>query len=196
MPDMSNLHRILAVVSLLSLAPWPAAGQAPVPSGADAAVAQPMPLTDAQVKGFLDATDELRKLGDAVESRLGADPSRPAAFAEAIRTNSNAMEILQRHGFDDPVQFSRVGWNSAMAYSVLEQGGPEALEKKMAASRAKQAQALAQMRQHMPPEQVAALEAQMTQGVAMAERLQDVPPGNVEVVARYRDRIAKLGEDR
>lgn len=184
----------LPLVGSLTLS-LPGAAHAQSPTSPPAPVmgpwAEPMDLDDGQVESFLEAMEQLHELGLEASGRGGAGPE---AFAEAVRTNAEARGILERHGFSDPAAFQRVGWNTFMAYGVLEQGGPEKVRQSMAEARQKQEQAMAQMRQHLPPEQVEAMAAQMKAGLEMAEALQDVPPGNVEVVERHRDRIAALGK--
>jgi hypothetical protein len=155
------------------------------------AIAQPMLLTDAQVRGFLDAVDELRQMG-GVTAAPRADPGRPEAFARAFRLAETAEPVLQKHGFADVTQFQQVAYNVAMAYGVLRQGGSAAVGRKMDRAQAEQERAMERMRERMGPEQAKVMEERMKAGMATARGLREVPEPNLELVAKYQDRIAKL----
>jgi hypothetical protein len=166
-------------------------GAGAMPAGA--AVNQPMTLTDAQVRGFLDAMEELRSLGLATRTGPGADPSRPELFARALQVAQTAPAVLTKHGFADAAEFQRVAYNAAMAYGVLRRGGTAGVQQDLDRASAKQAQALEKMRGRLSPEQQQALAAQMQAGMAAASAVRDVPPENVELVKQYQDRMAGLG---
>jgi len=157
-------------------------------------ITKPLVLTEAQVKGFLDAIDALRLTGSDTSKRLGADPSKPAAFAAGMQLTAETQAILKSNGFADVTEFQRVGYNAALAYGVLKEGGKEAVAKKMAKAKAEQAKAMEQMRQQLGDEQAKVLSAQMGAGFAMAESLQDVPEENVALVTKYADRMANLSK--
>jgi hypothetical protein len=193
------IRRAVAAFAV-SLAVVPAAvraeqGNAAAAAAAQQAAMQPMPLTDAQLQGFFDAVDELKKLGELESVKPGARKGEAQAFAQGLRVSGASQAVLKANGFADVAQFQRVGYNAALAYGVLEQGGKEAVAAKMAKAKAQQAQALDKLRQHMSPEQIQAMAGQMQGAMAMAESIQDVPPQNVELMKKYADRMEALGAD-
>jgi hypothetical protein len=189
LPLVPLLTSALVGAYLLALAsPLLAQGQ---PAPGVAAITQPMTLSEAQVRGFLDAMDDLKAL--AGTTRSGADLSKPAAFAEALRVSGESETIIRRHGFKDQTDFQRVAYNVATAYGVLRKGGKAAVQRELDASRAKQAQAMEKMRQQLSPEQFRAMQAQAEAGMAQAAAMQDVPDENVRLVGKYGDRMAMLG---
>lgn len=190
----SQLVRLFAPVLigawLVALAPLPLPAQGQPAPGAGG-ITQPMALSEAQVRGFLDAMDDFKAL--AGTTRPGADLSKPAAFAEGLRVSGESETIIRRHGFKDQADFQRVAFNVATAYGVVTKGGKAAVKRELDGSRAKQAQAMEKMRQQLGPEQFRAMQAQMETGMAQAATMQDVPEENVLLVGKYRDRMAALG---
>ncbi len=193
---MQTPRRMLSALVALTLltAAVPAARAYEEPPAGDAFM-RPMTLTDAKLRAFFDAVDELGALAsDAAAGSVA--PTRPEAFAQALHVSGASTAILEKHGFQDATEFQRVGYNAALAYGVLKDGGKEAVAKKMAAAEAQQAAAMAKMREQLPPEQAAMIEAQAKAGMAMARGMRDVPDENLELMKKYRDRMARLGARR
>jgi hypothetical protein len=165
---------------------------APGAQAAAQAFLQPMDLTDDKMRGFLDAMDELRGLGDAASAFTAANPSRPEAFVKGMSFSGQAGDIIRNHGFSDPAEFQRVAYNAAMAYSVLQNGGKDALARKMGEAEAKRAEAMAKLSQHLSPEQLAMMEAQIDAGMKAAGSLTQVSDQNLELVKKYRERMEKM----
>jgi hypothetical protein len=169
--------------------------QSTPPAAAAAAFSTPMPLTEARLNAFFDAMDELRTSG-AGAAAGAQNPTRPQAFAEALRVSGNAQEILTKNGFKDVPDFQRVAYNAAMAYAVLKEGGKEAVAKKFAKVKRDQAVAMDKLRQHLSADQIKTMTAQLDAAMAMAEAVQDVPPENLELMKtkKYQERMAQLSK--
>jgi hypothetical protein len=201
-PDRCTSLAALLSVLWTAVAGTALAQQPPSPAGAmpgasttmapGAAVSQPMILTDAQVKGFLDAMDELRDLGAAARTGPAADPSRPEVFARALQLADASPSVLKKHGFADTAEFQRVAYNAAMAYGALQRGGAAGMRQDLDRARANQARAMERMQQHLTPEQQQAIAARMKAGMASASAMREVPQQNVELMKRYQDRMAAL----
>lgn len=181
---------------------YPGAGAYPGMPGAavqqpqvPAAITQPMALTDAKVEGFFAAMKDLEALGADANANVGADPSRPQAFAQGLQVSSEGMAILQKHGFEDVTEFQRVGFNAAMAHSVLEQGGKAAVDAKLKKADADQAKALEKLKQQVSPEQYEMMKGHIGGAMNTAKIMQDVPEGNVELMTKYSEQMADLGKD-
>lgn len=194
MRSRSTDHAAVLLALYLALGCGVALGQTAAPAGVHPGAAgeytQPMTLTDAKLGGFFDAMDEFRALGNKT---AGGDPSRPEAFARALGVSNESDAILRKHGFADLGEFQRVAYNASMAYGVLEKGGKEAVRKKLEAAKADQARAMEKMRAQLSPEQMMMISGQMEAGMAMAGKMQDVPDENLELMKKYRERMAKLG---
>ncbi len=62
----------------------------------------------------------------------------------------------------------------------------------MEAARSQQAQAMEKMKQHLSPEQLKMMSAQMDAAMATGGGMQDVPDENLALMEKYRDRMTKL----
>lgn len=156
-------------------------------------VAQPMTLTEDQVTGFMSAVEDLQTMADKKSGWKGADPSKPMAMAGALQVSDETNAILQKHGFQSSLDFQRVAYNASMAYAVLKEGGKEAMQKKIDGAKAEQEKAMEQMRARLSPEQAKMLSAQLEGAMKAAGSMNDVPDGNIELMKKYSDRMAKLG---
>jgi hypothetical protein len=154
-------------------------------------VQEKMTLTDAQVKGFFDAAEELRDAGEGASADVSTEPTK---FAKGLAMGDESLAIIKKHGFKDTIEFQRVGFNAAMAYNVLQQGGKEAVEKKIAKTEARQKETMDRLRAQLSPDQVKLLEGQVTAAMATARNMQDVPESNVELMKKYGDRMKGLGK--
>ncbi len=192
---MRSLSPLLAVVlvSMLSVA-VAATALAQAEASRSATVVRPMTLTDAQVRGFFDAMDELHPA--TAGTHVDVNPSRPEAFAQALQVSGESEAVLRKHGFASTADFQQVAYNAAMAYGVVEQGGTAAARKGVDRTAAEQAAALEKMKEHMTPQQIEVLKAQVAAAMARGGSLGDVPEGNVELMTKYRDRMKRLGEGR
>ena len=190
----STRHAALLLASSLALTAGAALGQSAPPAAMQAGTAtdymEPMTLTDAKVGAFFAAVEEYRALGDKTAA---ADPSRPEAFARALGASKDSEGILKKHGFADVGEFQRVAYNAAMAYGVLQKGGKEAVKERLDEAKTDQARAMEKMAQQLSPEQMKMVASQMEAGLAMAGKMQDVPEENLELMKKYRERMAKLG---
>ena len=188
------LHRwSVAVLAPMTLIVGTVARSTATTPAGRSAVAQPVTLTEAQVKGFFDAMDALRAMG-ASKRTTKAELSKPEAFATALQVSGEGKSILVKNGFADVREFQRVGYNVAMAYGVLQRGGVAPTAKKLEKSKAQQAKVMEKLRAHLSPEQLKQLSAQMDGAMKMAETMQDVPPENVELLKQYRARVRALAE--
>jgi hypothetical protein len=156
---------------------------------------EPIQLSDSQVKGFFDAADELSAIGKKWGEASQAGSANPQELATAMQATDTTLEILGKHGFKNVNDFQRVAYNVAMAYSVLEQGGTEAVQKRFAEAKAEREKAIAQLRERMPPDQVQMLEQQLSQMEEMAGMMKDVPAANVELMRKYQSRMKKLQQE-
>lgn len=157
-------------------------------------ITKPVELTDGQVSGFFAAMGDLEALGADAAGSTGPNPSKPEAFAAGLRVSGESMAILQKHGFTDTTDFQRVGYNVAMAYSVLEQGGKAAMDAELEKAEADQAKALAKMKEHLTPEQYKVMEQQLGQAMGTAKTMHDVPESNVELMKKYSEQMENLGK--
>lgn len=174
-------------VSLAAVTPAVGQGHPPMTSP----IAQPLALNEGQVTGFLSAVEELKTLS-AKQGWKDADPSKPMAMAGALNASSETIAILQKHGFKDQGDFQRVAYNAATAYAIVKDGGKAAVQKKYDEAKAEQDKAMEQMRAKLSPEQAAAIAAQLQSAMKMAPNPKDVPDGNIELMTKYQDRMAKL----
>lgn len=151
-------------------------------------VMQPMTLTDEKVKSFFDAADELRaKAKEAKDA--GAAASNPAAAAKGTQLSAENLAIITKHGFKDATEFQQVGYNVGMARSVLQQGGKEAVKKRLDKAQAEQAKTIDKMRGQLTPEQLKLLESQGGAAVSRGRAMESIPDGNLEIVKKYEDRM-------
>ena len=151
-------------------------------------VEQELDLTDAQVKAFLAATDELRKAGEYT----GKSPANPKSFALGLPASQEALAIVKKNGFKDISEFQRVGYNAAMAYNVARRGGKDAVKANIGKSEAQQKATLDKIRPQVKPEEFELLESQAAKSLQATKAMQDVPDRNVELMKKYGDRMAKL----
>lgn len=188
--SLQRYGRAAALAIALSLLPLAAVAEGGA-AGDSAAIAEPMVLSEQQLTRFFDAADALRALGEEAEGPR-YDRTNPQAFAKSMQLSEQAQAILKKNGFADPAAFQRVGFNAAMAYSVLQRGGQAKVDADVANARAAQAKAMAEISKHLSPEQVRAMGAQAEQGMAMVGRMQDVPPQNVELMKQFAPRMQAL----
>jgi hypothetical protein len=167
---------------------------APGAGAAARAFMQPMDLTDDKLKGFLDAMDELKTLGDKASALSATNPTRPQAFAGGMHFSTASTDIIKKHGFTDPAEFQRVAYNAALAYNVLQSGGKEAMKKKMDEADAKRAEAIEKLRQHLTPEQLEMLKTQINSGLAVGRSMANVSDQNLELVKKYGTRMDALSK--
>jgi hypothetical protein len=165
------------------------------PGGPPPEVTQPMTLTDAQVQGFFAAANELKALGEEAGANGGADASNPEAFARSLRVSNQGMAILQKHGFKDPAEFQRVGYNAAMAYGIVEQGGKQAMDAKLREAETEQAKAMEEMQRQMSPQQFEMMKGHLGAAMGMAKSMQDVPESNIELMKKYGDQMENLSKN-
>jgi hypothetical protein len=155
----------------------------PPPPGAGA-VADPsrlpdlVKLTEKDVTGFIAASTKLRKLGLDEEAETQEEAETMAA---ELSRNKQALAIIDEHGFT-PERFQSVAYSIGMALAADEiKKTPEEIK----AMRAQQEQQLAQMKAQLPPEQYEQMKAQLAMANHMADQLQKLPPGNVELVRKH-----------
>ena len=158
-------------------------------------ITQPLTLSEAQVTEFFAAVEDLQAYSDRKQAGWkGADPSKPMAMAGAMQVSQETTAIVQKHGFKNHTEFQRVAYNASMAYAVLQEGGKEAMQKKMDQANAEQEKAMEQLRARLSPEQAEMLAAQMKTAMQAAAGMTAVPEANIELMKKYSDRMAKLGE--
>ena len=142
-----------------------------------------MNLTEDHVERFIGAAKDFNEADIEVDDIGDGGVPSQAEVAEKIGNNPEAMRILNKHGFS-PEEFSGVSMNVIMAMGAAE----------MAANKAEIDQAMAQfeaMKGQIP-------EAQYNQMVgsilAAQEMFAKAPPGNIELVARYKGELEALGD--
>ena len=188
--------KIARWLSAIAAVAWLGSSGSALAQGKDLApeVEQKLDLTDAQVKGLLDATDELRKAGEYSKDG-GKSPGNPTQFVKGLPTSQKALPIIEKNGFKDITEFQRVGYNAAIAYNVMRQGGKEAIKARLEKSEAQRKATVEKLRVQLEPEQFALLEAQAAKSLQAQRAMQDVPERNVELMKKYGDRMAKLGKN-
>ena len=182
-----SLWMALAVIATAAYAQDAKPPQPPAPP-ARAAVAKPQQLPDLvklsekDIKGFIAASEKLRKLGLDEEAET---PEEAESMAQALSVNKDALVIIKEHGFT-PERFQSVAYSIGMALAADEiKKTPEEIE----AMRAQQEQGLAQMKAQVPPEQYEQMKQQLEIANQMADQLQKLPPGNVELVRQHKAAI-------
>jgi hypothetical protein len=166
-------------------------GAAPAASQAAAqAFTQPMTLTEDKVTGFLDAMDELKTLGGESSKFSATNPN----LVKGMQFSGQTTDIIKKHGFSGPTEFQRVAYNAATAYYVLQNGGKDAMKKKLEQTDAKRAEAMEKLKKHLTADQLKMLEAQISSGTAALHSMAEVPDQNLELVKKYNDRMAALSK--
>jgi hypothetical protein len=153
---------------------------------------QPMVLSEAQVQGFVAAMKDFQVL-DAKSSSWRMS-GKPTSFVQGMQFSAETKAILARHGFTDEEQFKRVAYNTAMAHGVLKQGGKDKVKKDLDRAAQQQAKAMEQLKQHLSPEQLKAMQGQAAAGMAMAGSMNDVPEENLTLVKKYDAEIDALSK--
>jgi hypothetical protein len=146
------------------------------------------------MQGFFAALDEFKASGADAAAQGVRNPSHPAAFAAGLQAAAESTPILQKHGFKDATDFQRVGYNAAMAYTILQQGGKDAMAEKVKKAEAEQAKVLEKLKGQVSAEQYASLEQQLNTAMGAARSTKDVPDSNIELVKKYRERMENLGK--
>ena len=165
-------------------------GETAAPKVMAPAYTKPMPLTDEQVKGFLDAVDEIKALGPEGQK---FSPTNPG-LVKTMQFSDKTMPIIKKHGFADAIDFQHVAYNASAAYYVVKNGGKEAVKKKLADSDVKRSEAMAKLKSHLNPEQIKMLETQIGAGTAAMHAMADQPDANLELIKKYSARMEALGK--
>ncbi|HYD46883.1 MAG TPA: hypothetical protein VEB21_00980 [Terriglobales bacterium] len=186
------LIEAVAVAAQMGQIPHGAGHAAPAMPAAP--IMQPMVLTESKLDGFFAAVEDLQKLSEKTGAVSRLNPNNPTAFGAALSASGETGSIIQKHGFADVTEFQRVGFNAALANAVLDKGGKDAVDAEIAKAKAEQAKALDGMRAQLNPEQLKMMEAQMASGMAISSAMQDVPPGNVELIKKYSAKMKSLGK--
>lgn len=158
-------------------------------------VQQTMELTDAQVKGFFDASDALRAAGNAAAAGNDATSGSPAQIAKGLALNEQSLAIIKKYGFKDATEFQQVGYNAAIAYGVLQQGGKEAVKAKLDKAEAQQKATMEKLRAQVGEEQFKLFQKHASQALSTARTMQDVPDGNIVIMKKYEERMKNLGNE-
>jgi hypothetical protein len=213
MEDMMTTLRLGLLTAILSIAPvsvavgqtmgQPMKIQPQAPMGMGTGMGQVPPpanlpkareLTEGQVQSYLTSMKELRALGQKAGALSKINPSQAESFGTGVQLSSEAQAVLTKNGFSDPAEFQSVAFNAAMAYGVLKEGGKEAVKRKLDQADAQQTEVLAKMRQHLKPEQAAAMEAQLKQSSKMAASMRDVPDANLALMTKYRSQMEEMSK--
>lgn len=178
----------VAWLATASLAEDPAPAAKPGAAGALGVEKLPdtVKLTEKDVTGFITASQKLRKLDIDEKVQKEAD-----SVTEAFELNKDAMAIIDAQGFT-PDRFQTVAYNIGMALAANEmKKSPEEL----AAARAQQEQALAEMKDKLTPEQYDQMQKRLEMASGMVEQLSKLPPENRVLVAKYETQIrAAVGQ--
>ncbi|MEM1261253.1 MAG: hypothetical protein AAGH76_02525 [Pseudomonadota bacterium] len=139
-------------------------------------------LSDSDVTRFIALSTEAASSDVEFEGYADDKPiTNYDAFATAMRENSKAMALLNKHGFN-PESFRDVAINIAMSMGAIE----------MEENRPEMEQGLAQlesMKAMMPPDQYELLSSQIKGMFAAFER---APEGNIAVVREYKTELDAL----
>ncbi|HYD48971.1 MAG TPA: hypothetical protein VEB21_11515 [Terriglobales bacterium] len=192
------IHRLLACVLLLVATAATAQIRVPIPArpdpnaGLDPKVIEPITLTEPKLKSFFDAYNQIQAKNKT--ALAATDPGNPAAFARGLKFSGDTEKILLKNGFKTLTEFQQVGYNAAMAYSILKEGGKEAVQRRINDSKDRQAQELDKMKSHLTPEQLKALEGQLNASLGVMANVEKVPEGNIELIKKHEAKMAKLGQ--
>ncbi|MEM6818838.1 MAG: hypothetical protein AAF578_08600 [Pseudomonadota bacterium] len=140
--------------------------------------AEPVVLSESDVENWISTVEALL----AADLEVMDNPSIPDAMKD-LAANSEAMSILDGKGYDMS-KFQSHSINIFMAVGAAQMADQrEQIETQMAM--------LDSMREQMPAEQVAMLEAQVKGLMAIFEK---TPEENIDTVGKYAAQIEALGE--
>jgi hypothetical protein len=145
-------------------------------------------LSEDELTRLLAAVKELRAL-DAQEPWSKVRSGTAGNFSKGPVVSAAVGEILRKNGFKDEAEFRSVGYNAALAYSVVKEGGKEGVAKRLKSADEQQARAMEQIAKKLPPDQVEKLKAQLASTMATQRALRDVPDDNVTLVGKYRSQM-------
>jgi hypothetical protein len=134
-------------------------------------------LTDSLMKNYIGAAMELNSQEKTI------DFDRQRSSLEDLQLGRKGMDIIGKYGLE-LIQFQRVAYSIAMAF------GAEAMQGKSAEIEQARQQMQA-MKGKLPEAQYEMMKQQM---MSIFDRFADQPPGNVELVAKYRDQLEALGQ--
>ena len=128
---------------------------------------------------FVATLPELNEIGLHLIDSSGTDATGVSQMSEAIGSQDEAIAILEKYGFDVP-EFRDIGYNVMMAYAA---GELENSDVDIAAARDQ----FASLQSIIPAEQYDMLDEQI---VNMQEAIESQPEANIELVQKYKSRIA------
>jgi hypothetical protein len=173
------------IAALMLISPL-AEAQAPPGAAAGLEIIQniePIDLTESDIERFLAASKDFDEADIDLGTQGTTEPPTQAEMIKAVEANSEAMAILDDHGFT-PKHFSDVTMNIVLAVGAAE----------MAANRAEIDQAMQQMeamKDQLPPAQYEAIRQQI---VGVQTMFAKAPAANIELVQRYRPQLEALGD--
>lgn len=160
-----------------------APGDAAATSAADTDVV--VALTERDMERFLTVMRELKRLGVGYDADASDPGSAIAGMASAWAANREAMAILQANDLD-VVRLQQLTYTIAMAMAASEMEGNAAKMQESAAQ-------IEAMKGQLPPEMYEQMKQGQEAAEAMTRVLLEQPPGNVELVRRYRAELDALG---
>lgn len=132
---------------------------------------QPTPLTERDVTRYLAALEELRRSESRVEADVEADTLGVVINEGALAASPAAQRIISRQGFRTLEEFHQVAYSIATALNAAPP--PNAAEEMPLPDDPEERKALEEIR------------------AAMGQFSSDQPPGNVELVTRYREQLRR-----
>lgn len=145
-------------------------GSALAPSPVPVSRREPLPLTEREVTDYLRVLEALIRAGERVGAEVMADTLGVVINEGLLAASPAAHRIIVGRGFRDLEHFHQVAYSIASAMQTPEPG------------------ALADLPLPADPEERKAMEEVRA---AMGEFASTQPDGNIELVARYRDRILR-----
>jgi len=145
-------------------------GSAPAPSPVPVSRREPLPLTEREVTDYLRVLEALARAGERLRAEVMADTLGVVINEGLLAASPAAQRIIIGRGFRDLEHFHQVAYSIASAMQTPAPGG------------------LAAMPLPDDPEERKAIEEVRA---AMGAFARTQPEGNIELVARYRDRIAR-----
>lgn len=155
-------------------------------AGSISTLQTPIALREADITGMISVLPQLNALGVRADLAAADDPT---GLTQGMQINTEAMALLKKHGFTMD-HFQKSLYSVGMALMALES---DIDTEEMAEAKIETERALAEMQDQLSPEQLAMLRQQlgsaMDSAMGALSQMQNQPPGNLELVKKYRTQL-------
>lgn len=144
---------------------------APAPPPVPISRREPLPLSERDVTTYVAVLEELDRVGERVRAEVMADTLGVVINEGLLAASPAAQQVIRRRGFRDLEHFHQVAYSIAAA--LQEAPDPAAFDALPLPEDPEERKAMEEVR------------------AAMGAFTSTQPPGNAELVARYRERILR-----